>query len=69
MFAQELLHVLDLLRANPNLGTRYEAARFGETVRRILMPKAESHVYVAHVDNDVVILAIWGARRRRGPQL
>jgi len=47
----------------------YEAARFEAPVRRILMPKTERHVYHARLGDEVVILAVWGARRRRGPKL
>ena len=69
LFTRELLHVLDLLRDNPNIGTLYEAVRFEEPVRRILMPKTESHVYHARMGDEVVIVAVWGARRRAGPKL
>jgi plasmid stabilization system protein ParE len=69
LFTRELLHVLDVLAENPNSGTLYEAVRFEVPVRRILMPKTEAHVYHATIDDEIVILAIWGARRRRGPKL
>jgi plasmid stabilization system protein ParE len=69
LFTRELLDVLDRLRESPNFGTLYEAARFEAPVRRILMPKTESHVYHARLGDEVVILAVWGARRRRGPKL
>jgi hypothetical protein len=46
-----------------------EAVRFEAPVRRILMPKAEAHVCHATIDDEVIILAVWGARRRRGPKL
>jgi plasmid stabilization system protein ParE len=69
LFTRELLHVLDLLRDNPDLGIAYEAVHFGVPVRRLLMPKTETHVYYARVGDAVVVLAVWGARRRRGPKL
>jgi plasmid stabilization system protein ParE len=69
LFTHELLHVLDVLRNNPSSGTLYEAVRFEAPVRRILMPKTEAHVYHATIDDEIVILAVWGARRRRGPKL
>lgn len=69
LFTRELLHVLDLLRDNANLGTLYEAVHFEVPVRRILMPKTESHVYQARIGDAVVILAVWGARRHPGPKL
>jgi plasmid stabilization system protein ParE len=69
LFTRELLDVLDRLQEHPNVGTLYEAARFEAPVRRILMPRTEHHVYHARLDDEVVILAVWGARRRRGPRL
>lgn len=33
------------------------------------MPRTESHVYYATAGDHVVVLAIWGAHRRRGPAL
>src|SRR3954466_5438205 len=63
LFTRELLHVLDVLAENPNSGTLYEAMRFEVPVRRILMPKTEAHVYHATIDDEIVILAVWGARR------
>ena len=69
LFRVELAELIDLLRGNPNIGTRYEAVRFDATVRRVLLPGAETHVYHSLVDDEVVIVAVWGARRRRGPKL
>jgi plasmid stabilization system protein ParE len=69
LFTRELLEVIDLLQANTEIGQRYEAARFPAPVRRVLLPKSETHVYFAVVDEDVWVLAVWGARRGRGPKL
>jgi plasmid stabilization system protein ParE len=65
----ELLEALDRLRDNPNLGTLYDGARAATPVRRILLPKTDHHVYHSRVDDEVVILAVWGTRQRRGPRL
>ncbi|MCE9576767.1 MAG: type II toxin-antitoxin system RelE/ParE family toxin [Deltaproteobacteria bacterium] len=69
LLTSEMLAVLDRLRDNPDLGMAYEAARFASPVRRVLLPKTEHHVYHSRVGDEIVILAIWGARQRRGPQL
>ena len=69
LFTAELLDAIELLKANPNLGQVYEAVRFDVAVRRILMPGTETHLYHARVGNEVVVLAVWGARRGRGPRL
>lgn len=65
----ELLAALDLLRQNPDAGQVYEAVRVEVPVRRLLLPRTETHLYHARVDQDVVVLAVWGARRGRGPKL
>lgn len=66
---RELLHVLELLEGNPNLGAPYDAKHFEEPVRRVLMKKTDRHVYDGHLGDEVIILAVWGARRGRGPKL
>src|SRR5262249_46031929 len=43
--------------------------RFESPVRRILLPETETHIYHARIGDDVAVLAIWGARRGRGPRL
>ncbi len=61
--------MLDLLRDDPNLGASYGAAQFDGPVRRVLMKKTERHVYHGRLGDEVIILAVWGARRGRGPRL
>jgi len=68
-FRLELADAIELIRDNPSLGIRYEAVRFEATVRRILLPVTETHLYHAQVVDEVVIICVWGARRRRGPKL
>jgi len=69
LLIRELLQVLELLEGNPNLGALYDATHFEGPVRRLLMRKTERHVYFGHLDNELVVLANWGARRARGPKL
>lgn len=69
LLTQEMLDVLDRLASEPDLGTLYEAARFDSPVRRVLLPKTGHHVYHSRVGDTVTIVAIWGARRGRGPRL
>jgi plasmid stabilization system protein ParE len=69
LFTRELLHVLDRLRDDPNLGAPYEAVHFDGPVRRVLMQKTQRHVYYGRLGDDVVILAIWATRRSRGPKV
>jgi plasmid stabilization system protein ParE len=69
LFEQELDAILERIAASPALGQRVEQ-RVGDVwVRRWLMPKTRNHIYYAIEANEVVVLTIWGAPRRRGPKL
>jgi plasmid stabilization system protein ParE len=69
LFQEELAAVLRQVRADPKVGQVYRVVGNREQMR-ILMPKTSQHVYY-RVDGAerILILAVWGARRRRGPQL
>jgi len=70
LFARELAAVRESIAGTPTLGVRYRT-RSGKVAQRILMPKTRTHVYF-EVDEEqdmVVVLAVWGAPRRRGPRL
>ena len=69
LLTREMLEVLERLPDNPDLGVVYDAILFATPVRRVLLPRSEHHVYHARVGDDVVILAVWGARRHGGPKL
>ena len=52
----------------PGAGTPYPQA--GITgVRRLYIRKLTSHLYYTFDDRGVIVRALWGARRRRGPRL
>lgn len=68
LFDDELADALELIAATPTAGHRIRLAR-GRHVRRVLMPKTETHVYYDVEDDVVIVLMIWGATRRRRPQL
>ena len=52
----------------PGAGSLYPDA--GVTgLRRLYLPKIGCHIYYTHDDDQVVIRALWGARRERGPQM
>jgi plasmid stabilization system protein ParE len=70
LFAHELAEARDLIRRNPGAGVAYASAS-GKTARRVLLPKTRNHVYF-EVDAErdlVIVLALWGAPRGRGPRL
>ena len=52
------------------IGTIY-AVRFGKTIRRVLLPNTEQHIYysIDEASETVTIRTIWGARRGRSPML
>jgi plasmid stabilization system protein ParE len=70
LFARELADVGKLLTTTPSAGVAY-ATQSGRAARRVLMPKTRNYVYyeVREAEELVIVLAVWGAPRRRGPQL
>ncbi len=70
LFARELAEALALIAGAPAAGSTY-STRNGKNFRRVLMPKSRNHLYF-NVDvsaDRVVVHAIWGAPRGRGPSL
>jgi len=68
LFATELAAALDTIASAPESGTRY-SHRTVVGVRRILMRATRHHVYYIVEGNTAVIVAVWGAVKRRGPKL
>ena len=73
VFEQEFEHVtskLASMSARSPLGVIFGARR-GKTIRRILLPKTEQHVYysIDEINDTIVIRTLWGARRGRNPKL
>jgi hypothetical protein len=69
-FTDELEETFNLIRTTPCAGIRWPTPR-RPTLRRILMPKTQNHVYfrVEDAENTVFVLAVWGAPKGRGPGL
>jgi plasmid stabilization system protein ParE len=69
LFEEELARALRQIREDPTIGAVYRVIRNREQ-RRILMPKTARHVYY-RLDGPerILILSVWGARRRRGPKI
>lgn len=70
LFEKEFEEALQQLLSMPKSGVLYPTAK-RPTLRRILLPKTEYHVYFALERNETVIVihSVWGARRERGPKL
>jgi plasmid stabilization system protein ParE len=66
----ELSGVEARLRVSPTLGAVYSAHPSG-TVRRLLLSTTQKHFYYRYVESrdELTVLAVWGARRGRGPKL
>ncbi len=70
LFAREFRDTLELIRTTPGAGVRWPTPR-RPTLRRILMPRTQNHVYfrVDKAKQVVHVLGVWGAPRCRGPKL
>jgi plasmid stabilization system protein ParE len=70
LFARELAEAGELIARTPTAGAVYTSKR-GQQFRRVLMPKTKNHVYfeVDEARELVIVHAIWGAPRGRGPRL
>jgi len=70
LFARELADVQELIAGAPTAGAKY-TTRSGEPFRRVLMPKTKNHVYFEgdEAEGLIIVHAIWGAPRGRGPRL
>lgn len=70
LFAQELAEAERHLTTLPESGELWRIRR-KQTIRRWLLEKTGQHLYyVYHLEREeVLILALWGARRGRDPKL
>jgi hypothetical protein len=69
LFLDELLETVELIETTGVVGTIYRI-KAKHRVHRLLMAKSEYHVYLVRKSNElVVVVSIWSARRRRGPEL
>ena len=69
LFLRELVYVVELLMHSPTLGMAYKAEHFDGPVRRVLLDRSACHLYYGQFGDELVILCVWGARRRRSPKL
>ena len=69
LFDEELRRALARAAASPELGRVYREAALPREVRRVLMAQTSTHVYYVVDADEVVVLALWGATKGRGPKL
>jgi plasmid stabilization system protein ParE len=68
LFATELESAMRILANLPGAGSLYLRTTLPD-VRRLYLRKIGSHIYYTFNDEEVIIRALWGARRQRGPAL
>ena len=68
VFAEELEQALKVIAVLPGTGTPYQRSPVSG-VRRVYLRKTALHLYYTFDDDEVIVRALWGARRERGPQL
>ena len=68
VFVTEFEEALRILTWLPGAGTLYPQAGVAD-VRPIYVRKVACHLYYTFDEQEVIVRALWGARRRRGPRL
>jgi plasmid stabilization system protein ParE len=69
LFDDELDATIERVLSAPTLGTLHKQDDVRVMVFRILMPRTHHHLYYAVVDDDLIVLSVWGARKERAPKL
>lgn len=64
----ELAGAFRILRALPGVGTRQDRAQV-PGLRRIYLECIGCHLYYTFDDQQVIVRALWGARKRGGPRI
>lgn len=68
IFAIELEAALRIVARLPGAGTLYRESPV-PNVRRVYLPKVACHLYYTFDEQEVVVRALWGARRGHGPTI
>ena len=66
LFASELQKAVAILALLPGAGTPYTQSGVPD-LRRLHIRKLGCHVYYTFDADDVIVRALWGARREHGP--
>jgi plasmid stabilization system protein ParE len=67
-FVAEFEQALAVLALLPGAGTSYPQAGV-PGLRRIYVPEVACHIYYTFDESSVIVRALWGAHRGRGPRL
>ena len=68
VFAEELEQAIKIVAMLPGAGTPYGQSPV-PSVRRVYLRRVAAHLYYTFDEDEVIIRALWGARREHGPQL
>ena len=68
VFATQLESAMRILAILPGAGTPYLQTPVPD-LRRLYMRRVSCHVYYTFNDEEVTIRAVWGARRKQGPDV
>ncbi len=68
VFATELQDAIQILAMLPGAGAAYTQSDTSN-LRRLYLRKIACHVYYTFDADEVVVRALWGAKRERGPTL
>jgi plasmid stabilization system protein ParE len=66
LFAADLESAVRLLALLPSVGRPYTRAGMSG-LRRLYLEKVTCHLYYTFDEDTVIVRALWGARRERGP--
>lgn len=68
IFADELEQALKIVAILPSAGAVYSRSAI-PGVRRVYLQRTALHLYYTFDEDQVIIRALWSARREHGPQL
>lgn len=68
LFATELESAVNIVSILPGAGSPYLRTEV-PALRRIYLRKIACHMYYTFTDDEVVVRALWSARRERGPMI
>lgn len=69
VFAAEFEAAIRILTSLPGVGAAYTKADVAGLRRRLYLSKVACHLYYTFDENEVVVRALWGARRGSGPEI
>lgn len=68
VFATELEQAVKILALLPGAGTSYRHTEVAG-LRRVYLRKIACHIYYTFDEQEVIVRALWGAKRDRGPAI